>query len=288
MCQSVYLEHDTCTCIYIAANFIPCEAYSLAHPEDVSDPPSPSPDPAGYTPDLEDPFAEQKDPFADPADPVDPFADPKDPFADPDSASDTPLLARALRPKLLVRTHRGLDITHEDLDFVSLDVDGSWAPKGLQCPTGKIEAIRGQRDKDEKRACPLCERPEVSGMLEQMRLPGGGEEGRPDSLKAWLEGAEKEKKGKGKEKGGNAAQIKTAAIKFFKGAGVDKGKKTECIGVGYDEVGEGGSSKGKEAEKRAAERRKKENKEREKRKKKEIKEADRRMEGEEEYVSWEP
>ena len=61
-----------------------------------------------------------------------PIADLSDSFADPEPKAN--ICRQASSPKLLMHAPEGLDFTNDNIDFVSIDVDDSKAPKGTSCP----------------------------------------------------------------------------------------------------------------------------------------------------------
>lgn len=215
MCQTFYREHERCTCIYISANFTPCAAYTLAHPEQVPEMPV-------------DPFA---DPEGSPTEP-DPLANRENPFADPGPKANG--TGHAARAKLLTRTHGGLDLTNDDIDFVSVDVDDLKAPKGVVCPDG-IASTPIPRVEGEEGKCSLCDEPDVLEMVEDF------ENGK--SERVWRESSKREKAGKetgkGKEKGvfHKTTQMGSAAVKSLKGAVRGKVKSSEIGSVEYSSIG---------------------------------------------------
>lgn len=229
MCQTFYKEHDKCTCIYLLDTFTPCTAYALAHPEKFPEIP--------------------QDPFADPEEspePSNPFADPEDISADPVPETDSPL--QAARAKLLIQTREGLDLTLDDTDYVSSDVDDSKAPKGVICPEGIITPTLLGRVEGEDGECPLCETPEVLERVDRIdRMRKGWSRGAADRKAEMAKGKEKER---GKEKGifHKTTRIGSAAVKSLKSVAGGKAKKEDFTAVAYATVGEGESSGSKSAE----------------------------------------
>lgn len=208
MCQTFYLEHDRCTCVYIPANFTPCAAYTLAHPEGV--------------------ISEIPNPFADP-EKASTVPNP-DPFADPDPKEN--FLGQASRPKLLTRACRGLDITYKDIDFMSIDVDDLKAPKGVYCSGGitvKLARLVGGGAME----CELCERADAVELVGKVAL--------------WEEEEREKEMGKGKEKEKGifhkTAQIGTAAVKSLKGAVSGRAKKLGSSSADHSTIGEAATSR---------------------------------------------
>lgn len=221
MCQTFYLEHDKCTCIYVPAIFTPCAPYILAHPGALCEMPNPFADPT-ETSTEPDPIV---DPSEIPAEP-DPFADPEDPFADPVPKPN--LIGQAPRPKLITKAFQGLNLTCNDIDFVSVELNDTRAPRGLYCVEG-ITARLVHRTGGEESVCSLCDKPDVLELVEGMKTRSGEWE------VSWKEAG----KGKGK---GFFHKIKSAVS--------GRAKKSES-GLGDDAaVGEGESSVGRGKEKK--------------------------------------
>lgn len=242
MCQTFYFEHDDCTCIYIPANFTPCAAYSLAHAEGKSEPPNP--------------FADPEDPPTEP----DPFADPEDPFADPVPEANP--LGVASRPKLLTQAYGGLDFTYDDVDFVSVDVSGARAPKGLECSEGFAPRL-AHRAEGGFVVCALCDRPDVLELVGWMGMGKDehkhkdvdmdmdmGKDKDMDLGKYNGKEEEEERKGKEKEKGKpkekgirhKTALVRAAVVKSFKVAVGFRAPKPGDSSADYSAIGEGESS----------------------------------------------
>ena len=213
MCQTFYVEHEKCTCIFVQAEFAPCIAYSHAHPEVL----------LGKL----DPFADPKRHLTD----IDPFADPQDLFADP--VLEPRLVGKAARPKLLTRICQGLDLACHGVDFVSIDINELRAPKGLRC-SEVITPRLVHRQMGESVACRLCDRPDVLEKVES--IVKWQEEGRRKEV-------EKRKgkgKGKEKEKGKGflhkTAKLGTAAIKSLKVAVSGRSKRLKNDSISYRAV----------------------------------------------------
>ena len=232
MCRTFYKKHDKCTCIYILANFTPCPSYILAHPEEEEIPKMP------------------QDPFADPQESPttsNPFADPEEPVSEPD----TP--AQADRAKLLIHTYEELNVTIDDVDYVSSDLDDSKAPKGVICPEGVITATPVGRVGGEDGECPLCETPEVLERVERI-----------DKMrKGWLRNSDrkvetaKKAREKVKEKEKSIFHKTTrAAVKSLKNVAGGKAKKEELTSVEYASIGEGEREGSKNPEDRKKEKKK--------------------------------
>ncbi|CAF9935399.1 hypothetical protein IMSHALPRED_010214 [Imshaugia aleurites] len=199
MCQTFYLEHDTCTCLYIPNRFSPCGAQRIAHG-----------------------FCET------PADPEDPFADPVDPFAEP---IPKPYIGgAAFRPKLLARAYRGLNFTYEGVDYLSTDVCDLLEPEGMVCPEGGLTNRRIYRAEGAYKGCVLCDKPDVLQISREIQnweyreRMGEGEEKKKEKEKEKEKKSEKEKT---KSIFHKTAQIGTAAVKSFKSAIGGKAKTAE-------------------------------------------------------------
>ena len=72
------------------------------------------------------------------------------------------------KPKLLTRTHKGLDMDLSGLSFMSADVDNQRAPKGLTCP----DIIAYVQIKPAAEGCPLCENPHVLAAVHKQQAKG--------------------------------------------------------------------------------------------------------------------
>ena len=88
-------------------------------------------------------------------------------------------------PKLLTQNFRGLNISYRHIDFVSMDVNSSMAPKGLRCWDHFASSLTHDA-KGTPVLCPLCKNPDVLMIIE--------------AWKAWEKDRSKEKKCKGKSK----------------------------------------------------------------------------------------
>ena len=235
MCQTFYLEHDKCTCIYVPAIFTPCAPYIFAHPGAVCDMSNPFADPS-ETSTEPDPFVDpsetptEPNPFVDasetPTEP-DPFADPEDPFADPVPKPN--LIGQAPRPKLITKAFQGLNLTCNNIDFVSVELNDTRAPRGLYCVEG-ITARLVHSTGGEESVCSLCDKPDVLELVGGMRTRSG----------EWQVRGEEAGKGKGK---GFFHRIKSAV-------GGRANKSESGLGDDGAAVGGGEGSKGKGKEKK--------------------------------------
>ena len=235
MCQTFYLCHENCTCIYILQVFIPCATYSLVHSKETFYMPDPfavpkksstGPDPFA---DPEEEPSPEPNPFADPEEEnsteSDPFADPEIPIADPDPKSN--YVALGPNSKILTEAYARIDFTYEGIDFVSIDVDDIKAPKALKCSAG-ITARQVYCAGRGYKLCMLCDRPKVLTIVEEMVK--------------WRE----EGKGKGKEKGilRKTVQMGTAALKSR------KSQASSIAKISEDSSGEASATAQKEKPKR--------------------------------------
>lgn len=214
MCQTFYLEHADCTCIYASKTFSPCAAYAIAHQEDLVWVPNPFGNPKETSP--------ERDAFADPEESsteADPFADPEDPenpFADPDPKASFVTLDS--NHKILTDACEGLDFSYKNIDIVSLDVNSTRAPNGLECSAG-ITAQHAYRAGNQSVPCLLCNRPEVMEIVDEMRKFR-------EEKKAKDEGKGKGK-GKVKEIFHKSAKSGSAAVKSLKSKVSGGAKKGE-------------------------------------------------------------
>ena len=201
MCQMFYVTHEKCTCIFIRVHYAPCAAYSHAHPEVLVERP--------------DPFADTKRHSTD----LDPFADPQDRSADP--VLETEDVGKAARPKLLTREFQGLDLACYGIDFVSIDINETRAPKGLRCSELNTPRLV-HRPKGETVACRLCDRPDVLENVESI-VKCQEEGSRKEVEKAEGKGKEKENE-KGKGFLYKTAKLGKVAIRTLKGVVSGKSK----------------------------------------------------------------
>ncbi len=214
MCQTFYLEHANCTCIHVLKTFSPCAAYVIAHREDLIWESNPFGNPKETSPER-DPFADPKESSTE-ADPFVDLEDPENPFADPDPKASFVTLDS--NPKLLTDACEGLDFSYENTDIMSLDVNSTRAPNGLECSAG-ITARHADRAGHESMPCLLCDRPEVMEIVDEMRKY-------KDEKKAKDEG---KGKGMGKVKGlfHKSAKSGSAAFKSLKSKASGGSKKGE-------------------------------------------------------------